>query len=608
MLISLESARYPASAARRVALPFILSAGLFSSGLTSAQQWNVTTLAGQHGSKGTQDGTGASARFSDPRSLTVDPSGTIFVTDLNNDTIRRVSPDGTVTTFAGKAGASGYQDGKGQDARFSSPIAIASDNAGFLYVAELNCIRKVSPDAVVTTFAGQCNKSGFADGPANSALFDSAQALVVDGANNVFVAEFYVDYTYLGFGKLGNGVIRKISPDGNVALFAGQPKSPGSADGTGTAARFGGPRGITIDSQGNLYVADYQNSTIRKITPAARVTTVAGYSGITGSRDATGTSARFNGPSGVAVDAGGNVWVADTLNHSIRRISLAGDVTTPVGMSANGGFEDGTGSDARFYLPTGVDFSSSGILYVGDSGNSTVRKVVAAGSQPLQYWTLLPSSARSAGQNTFWTTDLLVFNGAQADATVAVKFFGHSGNGVSGPEQTFSLPPLGGRMIPDVLSTLFKLTENWGPLLIRSDVPGIIVQGQTATPSPTAGTFGQSVPAMTSADLLTATPRSLVGLREDALFRSNIILANADTSDATVRVSLLDSGGRSLKVSAVVVPASGMAQLSVRNDLQVFDKDFITAQLSLTSPSGSVVAYAAVIDNLSGDPRTILPR
>jgi sugar lactone lactonase YvrE len=153
----------------------------------------------------------------------------------------------------------------------------------------------------------------------------------------------------------------------------------GSADGAGGHARFHSPAGIAADSAGNVYVADSGNNTIRKISPDGTVTTLAGTAGLRGNFDGTGAAAIFNGPTGMAIDSAGNVYVADTLNDSIREISPGGAVTTLAGTAGQIGSNDGTGAAARFNNPSGVAVDSSGNLFVADHSNDTIRMITSAG-------------------------------------------------------------------------------------------------------------------------------------------------------------------------------------------------------------------------------------
>jgi hypothetical protein len=189
----------------------------------------------------------------------------------------------------------------------------------------------------------------------------------VDGAGNVYVAD------------QDNHTIRKITPAGVVSTLAGSAGVTGSTDGTGAAARFSGTAGVAVDGAGNVYAAEFVNSTVRKITAAGVVTTLAGTAGVTGSADGTGAAARFNTPFGVATDSAGNVYVADTINHTIRKITPAGVVSTLAGTAGVTGSTDGTGAAARFNSPGGVAVDGAGNVYVADGSNHTIRKITSAG-------------------------------------------------------------------------------------------------------------------------------------------------------------------------------------------------------------------------------------
>ena len=271
-------------------------------------------LAGAAGQSGSTDGTGASARFSTANYLAVSAAGTVFVGDFGNSTVRAVTPAGVVSTLAGTAGATGYADGTGAAARFRGNGGLAVDAAGTLYVADWD-----------------------------------------------------------------NFVIRRVSPTGEVSTWAGTAGARGSSNGTGAAARFSNPNGMAIDAAGNLIVADWGNHTIRRISPVGEVSTLAGTAGAAGSADGPAAAARFNLPTGVAVDAAGNVYVSDQGNHTIRRITLAGVVTTIAGQAGAAGNTDGTGSAARLANPAWMTISPGGDLFVTSGAGDTVRKVTAAG-------------------------------------------------------------------------------------------------------------------------------------------------------------------------------------------------------------------------------------
>jgi sugar lactone lactonase YvrE len=330
---------------------------------------DVSTLAGLAGSTGTADGTGSAARFSQPFGVTVDGAGTIYVADRDNHTIRKITPAGAVSTFAGLAGSNGSADGNGSAARFNFPLGVAVDNAGNVYVADTNSstVRKITSSGAVSTFAGQAGSFGSADGTGNAARFNNTQGVAVDSAGNVYVADYL------------NHTIRRITPSRVVSTFAGLAGNGGSADGTGNGARFNFPYGVAVDGAGNAYVADSGNDAIRKITPSRVVTTLAGLAGSFGSADGTGNIARFGFPVSVAADNAGNVYVADSSNHTIRKITPSRIVSTLAGLAGSAGSANGSGSAARFNNPSGVAVDSGGNVYVGDRGNNTIRKITSAG-------------------------------------------------------------------------------------------------------------------------------------------------------------------------------------------------------------------------------------
>jgi len=331
----------------------------------------VTTLAGStSGFYGFANGTGTASLFLNTAATVVDlTNSNVYVADYENNLIRKITiPGAVVSNFAGNLGGRGYVDANGPSAEFSDPHGVANDAAGNIYVADTynNVIRKIDTSGNVTTLAGN-GEPGYIDATGTSAQFNTPINAAVDSTGNVYVADF------------GNLVIRKITPGGVVSTFAGSG-SFGSTDGTGTAASFGNPTGVATDPSNNVYVADYDNDTIRQITPAGVVTTIAGTTGVAGSADGTGIAATFYGPRDVACDAAGNVYVTDRQNDTIRKITMPGaTVTTLAGGVGNAGYLDGTGTGALFNRPSGLAVDSSNNVYVADYRNHVIRQITQPG-------------------------------------------------------------------------------------------------------------------------------------------------------------------------------------------------------------------------------------
>jgi sugar lactone lactonase YvrE len=377
----------------------------------------VTTLAG-NGIPGSTDGLGSIAQFSYMPSLAADGQGNLYLPDQVSNKIRKITPAGEVSTIAGN-GTPGYADGQGPVAEFNQPADVIVDSVGNLYVADQgnNCIRKVNSAGLVSTLAGNLTKANV-DGPSGTAEFSEPCAEVMDNYGNLYVGQFGDNrireitsagsvVTIAGNGMPGfvngpaleaefqgifgltadfrgnlfvadfvNNQIRKIQLGGTVGTFAGNGV-PGFVDGAGEFAQFYQPTGVATDLQGNIYVTDAGNNCIRKITPDAKVSTLAG-SGIAGFADGKGNIAEFNLPYGIAADLQGNLFVADDINNRIRKIDPTGSVTTIAGTGAPG-FIDGPGSSAQFNVPDAVAVDAGGNLFVADVANNCIRRISASG-------------------------------------------------------------------------------------------------------------------------------------------------------------------------------------------------------------------------------------
>lgn len=338
----------------------------------------VSTLAGSVGMPGSANGTGPAANFQKPWGITADRVGNLFVIDSDGYTVRKiVISTASVSTPAGLYGSLGAADGPGSMARFYAPQGLSFAN-GYLYIAdtENHTLRVLTlSNASVATLAGTPASPGVANGTMAMARFSSPGGIAADSGGRV---AYIIDKT--------NCTIRQAElPTGKVTPLAGMPGGGTGSDGVGMAATFFAPHSAVLDGAGNLYVTDSNNHTIRRIVLAtAQVTTIAGMAGMLGSSDGTGASARFSIPAGIAIDAQGTLYVADSNNHAIRRITTNNavyQVTTLAGAAGMTGFADQPGSAARFSTPLGIAVAPDGDVLVSDNGNLVIRRInVATGA------------------------------------------------------------------------------------------------------------------------------------------------------------------------------------------------------------------------------------
>lgn len=286
--------------------------------------------------------------------------GFLYIADTYNHRIRMIIPDGQTLTLAG-SGEVGSADGKKDKASFYRPTGIAIDSYGAIYIAEVDnhLIRKITPQGEVSVVAGS-GKRGDRDGIGKDALFNKPYALAIDKFNNLYVTE------------LGNHKIKKISQDGKVTTYAGSGMK-GTRDGSLLYASFDTPSGIVIDNNANIYICDSNNNNIRIITKGGEVGMFAG-NGKSGDADGKGVAASFNDPRGLAIDKDGNIYVADTGNHKIRMITKDGIVKTIAG-SLHSGDKDGFEGDAAFFSPRGITLDEDGNIYITDFHAHKIRKV-----------------------------------------------------------------------------------------------------------------------------------------------------------------------------------------------------------------------------------------
>lgn len=492
----------------------------------------VSTLAGRAGTQGFADGVGANALLSGPTGVATDATGNVLVADTVGNRIRKITPGGTVTTLAGN-GIVGVADGTGTAAQFHRPGPMAVDAQGNVFVADqlfvpdfaaLPVIRKITPTGVVTTFVR---------GGTGGVRFNLINGLAFDRSGNLVVS------------CSAEGVVR-FAPSGAIITT---PLSSSALPGTG---------GIAFDAAGNLYIADTANHAILKVATTGLATLVAGKPGTAGAADGRAAVARFRLPTGVAVDSAGNIYVVDTGNHVIRRVTPAGVVSTvaaaaPTASQANPvGAADGIGATARFNGPQGIAIDRAGNLHIADTQNHTIRRAVPSdavglgqsaalyaqttGSEPTSALAHEPKRAALGTGSTYqWFKDSVAIAGATNEqllmASVGLSDQGSyavqvtTSDGVSRSEPV-ALTVTGGRLVN--LSIRSYAGSSEGTLIV-----GFVVSGP-GLPLLARGVGPALIPFGVSGAL--STPRLVLHARH-TLLASNAGWANSpDISDAAGRV------------------------------------------------------------------------
>jgi len=324
-----------------------------TSATTADTTVNVTTLAG-NGTPGLANGAGTAASFNNPQGTAVDAAGNVYVSDSFNHLIRKITPAGVTTTFAG-TGTLGFTGGSTATAQFYSPQGLAFDSNGNLYVADQgnNAIYKITPTGTVTILAGT-GLAGYVNGAGTVARFNGPQGIAVDATGNIYVAD------------RNDNMIRKITSAGVVSTFAGTGAYALTNGDGPTVAAFNRPVGVAVDAAGNVYVTDQGNNALRKITPAGVVSTLIGN---------TTTTTLLNTLSGIAIDAQGNLYITDQTGR-ILLINTQSILYTLAGKANTSGFLDGSKTTALFSSPNSIAVDANKNIYVTDYNNNRVRKLV----------------------------------------------------------------------------------------------------------------------------------------------------------------------------------------------------------------------------------------
>ena len=331
----------------------------------------ITTVAGNgENDYSGDDGQATGAKINKPNNISVDASGNIYIADTGNHRIRKVDADGIITTVAG-TGSRGYSgEGTAINEKINKPAGVSVDASGNIYIADTgnHRIRKVDADGIITTVAGTGSRGYSGEGTAINEKINKPAGVSVDASGNIYIAD------------TGNHRIRKVDAGGIITTVAGTGSGGYSGEGTAINEKINKPGGVSVDESGNIYIADTENHRIRKVDAGGIITTVAGNGSTTYCCDGgPATSASINEPAGVSVDADGNIYIADTENHRIRKVDADGIISTVAGTGSAGYSGEGTAINKKIKEPKGVSVDADGNIYIADTENHRIRKVDADG-------------------------------------------------------------------------------------------------------------------------------------------------------------------------------------------------------------------------------------
>jgi sugar lactone lactonase YvrE len=514
-------------------------------------QFTISTVAGNGITGFSGDGGPAtSAALSTPFGLAVDAAGNLYIADFVNQRIRKVSTNGTIATIVG-TGVAGFSGdgGPATAAQINRPSNVSLDAAGNLYIADSgnNRIRKVTPGGTISTVAGNGNAAETGDGgPATSASLKYPEHAFVDSAGNLLIAD-------------GDGcTIRKVAPNGIIATIAGNRNAGYSGDGgTATSASLNNPTSVVEDPLGNIYIGDSNNNRIRKVTPGGTISTVAG-TGVRGYAGDGGaaTAAQLAGPSAKLIDAAGNLYIGDTLNNRVRILFADGTIGTVAGNGTAGSSGDGgPATGAKLNFPNTIAAGHSGALYVADAFNQRIRLLTPVPAAVAAPTNVLPQFAFGGG----WYSALYFTNLGSTAVSFPLNFLGDDGN-------PLTVPSLGSSSATVTLAPR-------GTATIAAPNTGTLVEGYVTAALP-AGVIGygvvrQSVPGIADQEAVvplsgvTATTSTL--LFDETNYITGVAVVNLASANATITINAHDAQGNPLGSGTISLGGNAKTEAALRN-------------------------------------------
>ncbi|GAB3625896.1 Serine/threonine-protein kinase PknD [Pandoraea terrae] len=542
------------------------------------------------------DGAAAtSAQLAYPIGVAVDAGGNVYIADFNNSRIRRVDTSGTITTMAGN-GTYGFSGdgGAATSALLAYPTGVAADAAGNVYIADQNNqrIRKVDTSGTITTIAGNGTYGFSGDGgAATSAQLDSPAGVAADAAGNVYIADN------------SNSRIRKVDTSGTITTIAGNGTPSFSGDGgAATSAELSFPFGVAVDAAGNVYIAAFGNQRIRKVDTSGTITTIAGNGTVGFSGDGgAASSAQLTNPTGVAVDAAGNVYVADRDNQRVRKVDTSGTITT---IAGNGtltfGGDGGPATSAQLLSPDGVVVDSAGSVYISDKGNARIRRVDIAGTITTVAGSGVPGFSGDGGLAT--AAQLNSPGGISVDPSGNVYDADQSNNRVRRITSALTSTTVQSSANPATIGqsvTLLAQIKDFG-----TGTPSGSVQFSDGTTALATSAVGPCNPALAQTTCASFTTTGLAAGSHNisALYSGDLNFEMSGSTPLVVQVVLASQTISFGAAPSVVVGGTGTLSATATSGLPVsFSTTSSTCSVSGTTVTGLAAGPCAVTANQAGN-------
>jgi sugar lactone lactonase YvrE len=379
----------------------------------------LTILAGTGVAGAPTPGPATSSAMDTPNGIAFDSSGDSFVVDSDNNLVERITPAGTLSIFAGTGAAGPPTPGPATSSKLNGPGAIVFDSSGNAYIADSgnNMVERITPSGTLSIFAGTGVSGAPTPGPATSSRLNSLNQIAIDGSGNIYIADS------------GNSIVEKVTPSGALSIFAGTGVAGTPTPGPATSSKLNYPGGVAVDPSGDVYIADFGNDVVEKVTPSGMLSIFAGDGTVGAPTPGPATSSKLGGPAFLAVGPSGDLYIADFGESLVEKVTLSGTLSILAGTGVAGAPTPGPASSSKLNQPVGVAVDAAGAVYIGDAGNNVVEKLaLLVPTTPTI--TDLPASGRTGGSFTPAVS-------TSGDGAISVTSTSPAVCMVSGPTVTF---------------------------------------------------------------------------------------------------------------------------------------------------------------------------